>query len=226
MALEFNVRIEDDKTRIEFGRDDSSIEIVNSKDVDVVEGDHNSIYFLLQSNKLIYVGKTMRGSRNHSGKEFDKYIYISAPKGIDINFLEHYYVELAKKNNISLINSQNVSKPSNITKNRIASCEDFAFDVQAILEKFGFDFFKEKKWKNKSKKPRDTEKIKMFKNNRIVTIGGRMTRIYVDDILYEGNMASKLREIAKEAKIDWSKWEFYKQKGTVHFALELMKHLP
>lgn len=221
MALEFNVRIDDNITRIEFLRNDSSIEIVDSKDSDIVEGEPNSIYLLLQENKLVYVGRTMRGWRDHSSKKFDKYIYITAPKQIDINFLEHYFFELAEKNNINLVNTQRVLRPSNISKNNEALCKSFALDVQIILEKFGFDFLKTKQWK-----PSNSEKVKMFKNYKITTIGGRITRIYINDELFDGNMHAKLRDIAKEAKVDFSKWAPWKQKGTVHFAEELMKHLP
>jgi len=95
-----------------------------------------------------------------------------------------------------------------------------------ILERFGFDLFNEKAKKyNKIKGLSNTEKVKEYKNYKIITIGGRMTRIFINDALYEGNMQEKLKEIAKDAGVDFSDWSDYKQKGTVHFANELMKHL-
>jgi len=225
MALNFNARIDDDLTRIEFRDEASSIDIVNSKDTTTVEGTDNSIYFLLKDNKLVYIGKTDR-KRKHSDKDFDKYIVISAPTGVDKSFLEYYYISLAKDRNIELYNSVSPQKPKNVTQNKERNAEDFRIDVEMILERFGFDLFNEKAKKyNKNKSLSNTEKIKEYKNYRIITIGGRMTRIFIDDILYEGNMQEKLREIAKDAGVDFSGWSDYKQKGTVHFANELMKHI-
>jgi len=225
MALNFNARIEDDFTRIEFRDEASSIDIVNSKDTTTVEGTDNSIYFLLKDNKLVYIGKT-DSKRKHSDKDFDKYIIISAPTGVDKSFLEYYYISRAKDRKIKLYNNVSPQKPKNTTQNKEKNAEDFTLDVEMILERFGFDLFVEKAKKySKSKVLNKTEKVKEYKNYRIITIGGRMTRIYIDDELYEGNMQEKLRDIAKDAGVDFGNWSDYKQKGTVHFANELMKHL-
>ncbi|MDR2336544.1 MAG: hypothetical protein LBE03_00355 [Candidatus Nomurabacteria bacterium] len=224
-TLNFNARIDDDKTRIEFRDETSFINIINSKDINIVKGDSNSIYFLIKDAKLVYIGKTDKGFRNHSDKDFDKYIIISVPKGVDISYLEYSLVELAHSLGIILTNSQNPTKPSNVSLNKEKNADDFIVDVRIILEKFGFDFFKERKYSRKHRLS-TSEKIKEYKNYKIITIGGRMTRIYINNDLYDGNMQEKLREIAKDAGVDFSDWSGYKRKGTVHFAMELMKHLP
>jgi hypothetical protein len=227
MALNFNARIDDDKTRIEFRDETSSINIINSTDTTIVKGGDNSIYFLIKNNKLVYVGKTLNGHRNHADKDFDKYIIVSAPKGVDINYLEHSYIELAKNRGITLVNSVSPKKPQNMTQNKEENADDFMIDIEIILEKFGFDLFEGKAKKyNKNRLLSTNEKVKDYQNNKIITIGGRITKIYVDDVLYDGNMKEKLREIAKDAGVNYSKWAEYKQKGTVHFAMELMKQLP
>jgi hypothetical protein len=226
MALNFNARIDDNQTRIEFRDEASSIDIVNSKDTSIVKGTDNSIYFLIKDSKLVYVGKTDR-NRNHTDKDFDRYIVISAPTGVDKSYLEHYYIQLANERNIKLVNSVNPQKPKNITQNKEKNAEDFIIDIEIILDKFGFDLFGEKTKKySKNRVLRTTEKMKEYKNYKIITIGGRMTKIFIDDKLYDGNMQEKLREIAKEANVDYSTWSEYKRKGTVHFAMELMKNLP
>jgi hypothetical protein len=226
MALNFNARIDEDNTRIEFRDESASIEIVNADDTSNITGGSNSIYFLIKGQKLVYIGKTDTGVRRHADKEFDTYIIVSAPTGISIGFLEYKYIEMAKASGIELINTATVNRQSGLSVNKEQNAEEFIIDTNSILKKFGYDFFKEKGNRYNQNRPlSNTEKSFEYMNYRVVTIGGRITEIYIAGDKYEGNMSEKLREIADEAGVDYSGWKQYKLSGPVHFAYELGKCL-
>ena len=60
MALNFNARIDDDLTRIEFRDEASSIDIVNSKDTKEIGADYNSWSDFKQKGTVHFANELMK----------------------------------------------------------------------------------------------------------------------------------------------------------------------
>jgi hypothetical protein len=149
VRINLDAIIDEDSINIEFDNKSSTIRIDKVTNGQI-RGSKNSIYFLLLGDRLVYVGKTT-SQRDHSTKDFDTAITVTdIPPGVDIGYLEFYFINLAGQRNLDIVNAQTPKEP-NISSNDKVRSDEYAGKVLFILNSFGVEPFKRKQRRAKNK---------------------------------------------------------------------------
>lgn len=168
MDIKLGVHLTENTTEIQWNSNQSSIKIYTTSDqkfpIDTTE-----IYFLLQDNTLIAIGRAALPT----GKvTFNKIIKITSPWDIELGYLEQLFINDAQKTGIKLVHvpEKNITVPASAEK----TITEYKNELLLILERFGYHLTSQEEPKKTKAKPakarhkwtKEVSKIEFFINTR------------------------------------------------------------